>query len=79
MKALAEHFPIVDDIDDQDITAWITAMHQAGKSSKTISNQHGLLFAVGAYAVKKQLRSTTRSPTPSCRTAGGTSPPPSAP
>jgi integrase len=58
VAALAEHFPIIEDIDDQAIAAWITAMRRAGKSPKTVSNQHGLLFVIAGYAVKKQLRAT---------------------
>ncbi|MGZ4610884.1 MAG: hypothetical protein ACXV2H_11560, partial [Actinomycetes bacterium] len=56
VTVLAGHFPTVQGIDDQTVAAWITAMQAAGSSAKTISNYHGLLFAVLAYAVKKGLR-----------------------
>jgi integrase len=58
VKNLAAAFPVIEDVDDQAIADWITDMQRLGKSPKTISNYHGLLFAVMAYAVKKQLRLT---------------------
>jgi hypothetical protein len=56
--SLAELFPIVEDIDDQAIATWITTMQRTGSTPKTISNYHGLLYSIMAYAVKKQLRTT---------------------
>lgn len=56
VHVLAQHFPVVEEVDDQAVANWITAMQAAGSSAKTISNYHGLLFALLAYAVKKGLR-----------------------
>jgi integrase len=52
---LASHFELVEAIDDQRVAAWIGAMLDAGSAPKTIANYHGLLFAICAYAVRKEL------------------------
>lgn len=60
-------------MDDQAVARWVADLQAEGRPAKTIANYHGL-FEVLGYALKKQLRSTTRAPTPSCRTGGGSKP-----
>jgi integrase len=57
IKQLAEHFPIMEEIDDQAVATWVRWMRAEGRAPKTIANYHGLLFAICAYAVRKGLLS----------------------
>jgi integrase len=52
---LARQFPVVEEIDDQAVATWVRWMLGQGGSAKTIANYHGLLSAVCAYAVRKDL------------------------
>jgi integrase len=53
VRRLAEHFPVVEEIDDQALATWVRWMLAKGRAAKTIANYHGLLFAICAYAVRK--------------------------
>jgi integrase len=55
LKRLAEHFPTVEEIDDQAVATWVRWMLAAGRAPKTVANYHGLLSAVCAYAVRRGL------------------------
>ena len=55
IRRLAEHFPVIEEIDDQAVATWVRRMLAEGRAAKTIANYHGLLFPVCAYAVRKGL------------------------
>jgi hypothetical protein len=55
VRRLAEHFPIVKNIDDQSVAAWVRAMRAQGRAPKTIADYHGPLFAICAYGVRPAL------------------------